>query len=230
MDNYLSRSSELLGNDIINSFSNKTILIFGLGGVGGTAFVSLLRSGFKKFIIVDKDVVEISNLNRQILFMNDDIGKDKVLVAKEYAQRISSDIEIETYKLFVDSNSINDFANKQIDFIVDAIDFIPGKISISKFALENNIPFIVSLGMANRLNPEDVTITSLNKTENDPLAKKLRYEFRQNDILLKDINVIFSKEQPLKKCIKPSSMIMVPSTAGLLIAKYIINKVRGYYD
>lgn len=226
MDNYLSRSKQLLGEERIDSFANKTILVIGLGGVGGTAFNALVRSGFKKFVIIDKDTVDETNLNRQILFTRKDVGKDKVEVAKEFALSISSDIEVVTNKCFVDENSINKLDNYHIDFIIDAIDYIPGKIVIAKYALNKNIPFILSLGMGNRIDPEKVTITSLNKTENDPLAKKLRYEFRQENISLSSIPVIFSKEEPIVKQPKPSSMMMVPSTAGLLLAKYVIEKVR----
>lgn len=226
MDDYLTRSKQLLGGEVIDNFVDKTILIFGLGGVGGTSFISLVRSGFKKFIIVDKDVVEPSNLNRQLLFLSTDIGKDKVEVAKNYALNIASDIVVESFKMFVDSSTISVFENMKIDFIVDAIDFIPGKIAITKFAISHSIPFILSLGMGNRINPEDVTLTTLNKTTNDPLAKKLRYEFSKENIPLNDINVVFSKEEPIIKLPKPSSMIMVPSAAALLIAKYVIDVLR----
>ena len=225
MNTYLDRSIELLGEEKISSFKDKTILIIGLGGVGGTALCALYRSGFKNFILVDHDVVDPSNLNRQIMYNTSDIGKAKVNVCKEKIEAFSSDINIETHQLFIDEESLKSFENKKIDFIVDAIDKIPSKISIINFALRRGIPFIVSLGMGNRLSPSDVIITSLNKTENDPLARNLRYKLRKDGADLKSIPVIFSKETPLVKLDHPSSMMMVPSTAGLLIASYIIKNI-----
>ena len=225
MSTYLDRSIELLGEEKISSFKDKTILIIGLGGVGGTALCALYRSGFKNFILVDHDVVDPSNLNRQIMYNTSDIGKAKVNVCKEKIESFSSDINVETHQLFIDEESLKSFENKKIDFIVDAIDKIPSKISIINFALRRGIPFIVSLGMGNRLSPSDVIITSLNKTENDPLARNLRYKLRKDGVDLKSVPVIFSKETPLVKLDHPSSMMMVPSTAGLLIASYIIKNI-----
>ena len=222
MDNYLTRSKSLLGENVIDSFKDKTIMVIGLGGVGGTAFEALVRSGFKKFIIVDHDKVDVTNLNRQLLYTHNDVGRVKVEVAKERALQITNDLDIQIYPEFIDTNSLEKFNNFQIDYIIDAIDKIPSKIAIVKFAKEQNIKFIVSLGMGNRIDPEKVKITRLDKTENDPLAKKLRNEFRKENIDLKGINVVFSNEDPLVKQVTISSMMMVPSTAGLLIAKKVI--------
>ncbi|MCR5332604.1 MAG: ThiF family adenylyltransferase [Bacilli bacterium] len=225
MPDYLSRSKELLGEDKITSFNDKVIMVVGLGGVGGTAFNALLRSGFKHFIIVDFDVVDPTNLNRQIMYTSKDIGKNKVDVCEAFAKDFSKDIIIEKHNMFVDENSLSEFKDKKIDYIVDAIDKIPSKLSLIKFANDRKIPIIVSLGMGNRINPEDVMITKLHKTENDPLAKRLRYLLRKESVDLKSINVVFSKETPIVKKEKPASMIMVPSTAGLLIAKHIIESI-----
>ena len=111
------------------------------------------------------------------------------------------------------------------DFVVDAIDFVEGKLHIYDYCLKNEIPFVSSLGMGNRIDPEQVLLTTLNKTEGDPLAKKIRYEAKQRGIDLKKVNVVFSKEVPIIKSPKPSSMMMVPSTAGLLITKYVVNTI-----
>lgn len=222
MASYLDRSIELIGENKVASFEDKVIMVIGLGGVGGTALNALMRSGFKHFIIVDHDKVDITNINRQLMYTSKDVGLSKVDVCEIQIKAIDESITVEKHELFIDEETLKEFAGKKIDFIVDAIDKIPSKIAIVKFAKESNIPFIMSLGMGNRIDPEKVTITKLNKTENDPLAKKLRYLLRQDGIDLKDIPVIFSKEIPLVKQEHPASMMMVPSTAGLLIAKYII--------
>lgn len=222
MSDYLERSKQLLGDEKISLFSNKKILVVGIGGVGGTALEGLARSGFKKFIIIDSDEVDASNLNRQILYTANDIGKSKVDVAKKHLLSICEDLEIETIKAKIGEKSLDELIEGKIDFIVDAIDFVEGKLQIYDYALKNNIPFISSLGMGNRIDPEQVVLTTLNKTENDPLAKKIRYLAKQRGLDLKKIPVVFSKEVPLIKSPKPSSMIMVPSTAGLLITKYVL--------
>jgi len=225
MSDYLERSKQLLGKDKIESLRDKVILVIGIGGVGGTALEALARSGFCNFILIDSDVVDVSNLNRQILFTADDIGRDKVKTAKEHLLKINNGFKIETIKARIGESSLEVIIKSKVDFIVDAIDFVEGKIQIYQYALANKIPFISSLGMGNRLDPEYVTITTLNKTENDPLAKKIRYLSKQANLDLKSIPVVFSKEVPLLKSPKPTSMIMVPSTAGLLIAKYVLNTI-----
>ena len=225
MNDYLSRSEQLLGKDKIDSLKNKKIVVFGVGGVGGSALECLARSGFKKFVLIDFDVVDISNLNRQILFTRDDVGKVKVLQAKNRLLKIDPDFEIETIQKRVEEKTFDELDFSDADFIIDAIDSVEGKLAIYEYAIKNKIPFISSLGMGNRIDPEFVTITKLNKTENDPLAKKIRYFSKQKGLDLKEINVIFSKEIPLVKSPKPTSMMMVPTTAGLLITKYILSTI-----
>ena len=221
MSDYLERSEQLLGKDKIASLADKTILVIGVGGVGGTALEALARSGFKKFVLIDFDKVDVSNLNRQVLFTREDVGKDKVLAAKERLLKINPNFGIETIKAKIGETKLEDLKLSP-DFIVDAIDSVDGKLLIYEYAQANKIPFISSLGMGNRIDPEQVTITKLNKTENDPLAKKIRYLAKQKGLDLKEIPVVFSKETPLLKSPKPTSMMMVPSTAGLLIAKYVL--------
>ena len=174
MSNYLDRSIKLLGIDKINSLKDKVILVAGIGGVGGTALEALARSGFTRFIIIDFDVVDESNLNRQILFTKDDVGKSKIECAIKRIKSINPDIQIKGISTKLDENSFNDF-NEKVDFIVDAIDYIPGKLSIYRYAIEKDIPFISSLGMGNRIDPTKVFVTKLNQTEGDPLARKIRY-------------------------------------------------------
>ena len=225
MSTYLDKSIQLLGEDKIKSLGEKTLLVIGLGGVGGTALEALARSGVKNFVLIDFDKVDESNLNRQILYTMLDVGKNKVDVAKDHILKLNSNLSVTTFNTRVEETTLNNLNLGKVDFIVDAIDCIPGKLHIIEFAIKNKIPFITSLGMGNRLNPEDVVLTKLNKTENDPLAKKLRYEAKQRGIDLKEINVVFSKENPLIKSPKPASMMMVPSTAGLLIAKYVLTTI-----
>ena len=215
------RSIGLLGQDNFNLIQEKVIAIFGLGGVGGTAFEALARTGFQHFLIVDFDKVDATNLNRQILYTSKDVGRNKVEAAKERILSINPYAGIKTFNM-----KAQDFDfNQKIDYIIDAIDDVEGKLYIVKKAQEYNIPQVMSLGMANRFNPEQVRVSKLNQTKNDPLAKKIRYMVKQDGLGLSQINVVISEELPQKNNEKLYSTMMVPSSAGLVIAKYILNRI-----
>lgn len=216
-----ARSIGLLGEDNFNKLQDKVIAVFGLGGVGGTALEALARTGFQHFIIVDFDKVDPSNLNRQILYTSKDIGREKVEVAKERILSINPDADVKSFK----SKAQEFDFNQKIDYLVDAIDDVDGKLFLAIKAQENNIPLIMSLGMANRFNPEQVRISKLNQTRNDPLAKKIRYMAKKAELDLSKINVVISEEIPQKNAEKLYSTMMVPSSAGLVIAKYILNGI-----
>ncbi|MBO7574015.1 MAG: ThiF family adenylyltransferase [Bacilli bacterium] len=221
MNNMFERSIGLLGEENFNLIQDKAIAVFGLGGVGGTALEALARTGFKHFIIIDFDKVDATNLNRQILYTVKDVGRNKVEVAKERILSINPDVKITTFNLKAQEF---DFDQK-IDFIADAIDDVDGKLFLAKKAQENNIPAIMSLGMANRFNPEQVRIAKLNQTRNDPLAKKIRYMAKKAELDLSKINVVISEEVPRKNAEKLYSTMMVPSAAGLTIAKFILHSI-----
>lgn len=224
MASYLDRTETLLGKEKLERIQKARIMVIGLGGVGGTALSALYRSGFRHFVLVDNDKVDPSNLNRQIMYSSNDVGKLKTDVCKTKLTEFCGEIDVKTINLYVDEVNAQDLI-KDIDFVVDAIDFVPGKIGIMKTCLEKNIPFISSLGMAKRLDPEQVIQTTLNKTENDPLAKKIRYECRQRGLDLKKIPVVFSKENIIIDGKELGSMMMVPSTAGLIISNFIIKTI-----
>lgn len=224
MASYLDRTETLLGKEKLERIQKARIMVIGLGGVGGTALSALYRSGFRHFVLVDNDKVDPSNLNRQIMYSNNDVGKLKTDVCKAKLTEFCGEIDVKTVNLYVDEINAQDLI-KDVDFVVDAIDFVPGKIGIMKACLDKNIPFISSLGMAKRLDPEQVFQTTLNKTENDPLAKKIRYECRQRGLDLKKIPVVFSKENIIIDGKELGSMMMVPSTAGLIISNFIIKNI-----
>ena len=202
---------------------NAHILLVGLGGVGGTCLEALVRTGFQHFIIIDGDTVEVSNLNRQILFHESDIGIDKVIAAKKHVLEINSNIDIKTIKLQINPEKANIIGEFNFDFLIDAIDDIPAKVLLAKYAIENNIPFVSSLGMANRFDPSKVIITRLDKATGDPLAKKFRYELKQKQIDTKKVNVCFSQETPMKDGANLNSIMMPPSSAGLNIAYHVLS-------
>ena len=221
MNNIFDRSIGLLGKENFDLIQNKIIAVFGLGGVGGTALEALARTGFKHFILIDFDKVDPSNLNRQILYTQKDIGRNKVEAAKERILSINPEADIQIF-----NSKAQDFDFKQkIDFIVDAIDDVNGKLYILSKAQEMNIPHIMSLGMANRFDPSKVKIAKLNQTHNDPLAKKLRYMVKKQGLNTANINVAISEELPQKNGEILYSTMMVPSSAGLSIAKFILESI-----
>jgi tRNA A37 threonylcarbamoyladenosine dehydratase len=216
-----ARSIGLLGEDNFNKIQDKVIAIFGLGGVGGTALEALARTGFKHFLLIDFDKVDPSNLNRQILYTAKDIGRNKAEAAKERILSINEEADIQIFNL-----KAQDFDfNQKIDFIVDAIDDVNGKLFLLSKAQEKNIPFIMSLGMANRFDPSKVKIAKLNQTHSDPLAKKIRYMVKKQGLETSNINVVISEELPQKNGEKLYSTMMVPSSAGLSIAKFILESI-----
>ena len=221
MNNIFDCSIGLLGKENFDLIQDKVIAVFGLGGVGGTALEALARTGFKHFILIDFDKVDPSNLNRQILYTQKDIGRNKVEAAKERILSINEEADIQIF-----NSKAQDFDFKQkIDFIVDAIDDVNGKLYILSKAQEMNIPHIMSLGMANRFDPSKVKIAKLNQTHNDPLAKKLRYMVKKQGLNTANINVAISDELPQKNGEILYSTMMVPSSAGLSIAKFILESI-----
>jgi len=227
MEDFSSRSVSLLGKAKYANLEKSVVLIVGLGGVGGTAASSLLRSGVKNFILIDFDNVSSSNLNRQILYTSEDLNKAKVEVAKSKMLSINPNANIKIYKAMFQKEMYTELDKYHIDYIVDAIDMMTAKVELIQYALMRNIEFIVSLGMANRLDPSQVAIMRLDKTYNDPLAKRLRAALRKENVDLKKVMCVFSKEEPLVKNEVPASMIMVPSSAGLNIAYYLIKQMIG---
>ena len=221
-----SRSEIILGKENIEYLSLKKIAVIGLGGVGSIIPLVLVRSNIRKIILIDNDFVNVSNLNRQIAYDLKDVGKIKVEALKGKLFALRDDLDIETFSDFINEN-FNFEVFKNVDFIVDCIDDLKAKVLLAKFALKNNINYISSMGTGNRLDPTKISITSLNKTSGDPLARKFRYLLRQENIVLKKINVACSSEEPIIKDRVISSMIFVPNATGLAIASFVLNKLLG---
>ena len=217
-----ARSIGLIGEENFAKLENKVVLIAGLGGVGGTAFEALVRTGVKKFIIIDRDKVDVSNLNRQLLYTSIDIGKYKVEVAKRRALSINPEVEVEA--LNFDTRYLRKI---KADFIVDCIDDTEAKVILIQYASTHNIPLISSMGMANKTDPSKIKIAAVNKSTVDPLAKKMRYELKKNNIDYSNVMCVYSDETPFKDGNNLHSLMMVTSTAGLHIASYVVNYLKS---
>ena len=219
------RILKIIPEEKLDAIQNLKVLIVGVGGVGGYVLESLVRTGIKNITIIDKDKIDESNLNRQIIALKSNINKSKVEEAKKRALDIRNDININTYELFLDKNNlVSTLDENKYDYIIDACDNVTVKLELIKYAQENNIELISSLGTGNRLNPEELKITTLDKTYNDPLGKVLRKLVKDNN-LNKKVTVLWSKEIPIKTLDRtPGSLMFVPASAGILIASYIIRK------
>ena len=230
MEELFSRSELIYGKEAMDKLSKCHVAIFGVGGVGGYAAESLARTGIGKFTLIDNDTVNLSNFNRQIVATKETLSKYKVDAMKDRILSINDKAVVEVKKMFVLPENIDEIDFSQFDYIVDAIDTVKAKIAIIKKANELNIPMISSMGAGNKLNPMGFVIADINKTEYDPLAKKIRLELRKLGI--KKLKVVFSKERPVelkeqqfnenKKPI-PGSNAFVPSACGLLIGSEVIN-------
>ena len=217
--------NKLISEKHFKIVQNTHVLLVGIGGVGGYAFEALVRSGIGKITIIDHDVIDITNLNRQIITNNNNIGNKKIEEAKKRALEINPECEIVNHDLFLDESNIDEIFKDKFDYIIDACDTITTKVLLVKKAQELNIKLISCMGTGNRLDPSKVMITKLNKTYNDPLAKVMRKLLKDNN-LKTNINVVWSSELPIKTGDrKPSSIILVPSVAGIYAASYIINDI-----
>lgn len=216
------RLEYLIGEDNVESLADKCVLVIGLGGVGGYSVESLVRSGIGHLIIVDGDVVDETNLNRQIIATSSVIGKSKVELFNSRIKDINPDCIVTQINKFIDKDNIDELFCYDIDYLVDACDSLDTKFLIIKNCLEKNIPFISSMGTGNRMDPSKFMITTLDKTMNDPVAKILRKRVRDEHLKGK-IKVLCSSEVPKKLGNKIGSNSFVPPSAGLLITSYVIN-------
>ncbi|MBE6149832.1 MAG: tRNA threonylcarbamoyladenosine dehydratase [Firmicutes bacterium] len=214
---------EILFGDKLNKIQNKTVLIIGLGGVGSYALETLVRTGINKLIIVDGDSVDISNLNRQLMSLTSNIGLSKTDVWENRIKLINPNCEIIKITEFITKDNLNLLFQEKIDYVIDACDTLETKKEIIKYCLKNKIKFITSMGMANRINSSYIKQSYLDKTKNDPLAKKLRSIVKKENIKGK-IPVVYSEELPIKST-KLGSVAHVTATAGLCITNYIINDI-----
>lgn len=221
----LSRLSLLIGENQIKKVKEKCVLILGAGGVGGYVIESLVRSGVGKIIIADYDTIDKTNINRQIIALQSNIGKSKVEVFQKRIADILPTCQVIPIEKKITEENIASIFEEKIDFAVDACDTISTKLAFIKYCLEHKILFLTVLGTGKRMDPWKLEITELSKTSNDPLARILRKKVKEANIKEK-IKVVYSSELPKKIDSKViASSIFVPSSAGILAASYVIQKL-----
>lgn len=242
MANQFERTEMIIGKDGVEKLQNSKVVIFGIGGVGSYVVEALARAGVGSLILVDKDEVDESNINRQIIATHDTVGKPKVEVAKERILSINPNAKVETYQEFFMPESKEIF-DSSASYVVDCVDTVTAKIEIISRAKKFDVPVISSMGTGNKLDPCKFEIADISKTSVCPLAKVMRKELKERNI--SDVKVLYSKEEPIKqeeviehvckdgvctiKKVKsvPGSISFVPSVAGLIIAGEVIKDIIG---
>lgn len=217
------RVIQFMGEDNLNKIKNKTILVVGLGGVGGYALETLVRSGISNLILIDFDKIDITNLNRQVITNQNNIGLYKVEVAKDRVLSINPECKVNIEKIFLNKDNINILDKYKIDYIVDACDSVEAKKLLIDYSIEKDIKLISSMGTANKIEPSKLEVLDIRKTSYDPLAKIIR-KYVNDKKINKKIMVVSSTETPIRKD-KLSSLVFVPAVAGILISNYIIKDI-----
>jgi tRNA threonylcarbamoyladenosine dehydratase len=230
MSSPFTRITYVLSPSQFDRLQRAKVLVLGLGGVGSFVCEALVRSGIGHLGVVDHDVVDITNLNRQLIATAETVGQRKTDVMRERLLSINPTLQITTFPVFYPDPSID---VSHYDLVIDAIDSVPSKIVLMAACESANVPLIMSLGTGKRLDPTQLIVSTLYRTSGDPLAKKVRTLAKKAG--LKDIPVITSTEAPLSsrqvrqpgdKVIVPS-MIFVPASAGLLIAAQAVKTLTG---
>ena len=214
----------MISDKDIKSINSKSVLVFGLGGVGGSLVESLVRAGIGKVGIVDGDEYEITNINRQVFATRKTLGMRKVDACEERLLDINPDLTIEKYDLFINEKNINEIDFDNYDYIVDAIDTISSKLLIIKEAYQKDIKIISAMGAGNRLDPTKFRIMDIEKTKNDPVARIMRKKLKEMNI--KKLKVVCSEELPIKTSDRtPGSISFVPPVCGMVLASYVITDI-----
>ena len=226
-----ARTELLLGKTNIDKLKKSTVIVFGIGGVGSYVVEALTRVGVGKIVIVDKDDISISNINRQLPATQQTIGLSKVKIMKERMLSINPEITVVAKQEFYLPGRADEFLNDDLDYIVDAVDNVTAKLDLICCAKEKNIPIISSMGTGNKLDPTRLEIADIKKTSVCPLAKVMRKELRKRNV--DSVKVVYSKEEPVVPMIVdeegnlirssvPGSISFVPSVAGLIIASEVV--------
>ncbi len=222
-----SRTKIILGSENVEKLKKCHVAIFGIGGVGSYVLESLARTGIGTFTIVDKDLVDVTNINRQIIALNSTIGMRKVDVAKKRVEDINREVVVNAFFENVGYENIEKFNLEDFDYVVDCVDDIGAKVAIIKSCYEKNVKCISSMGMANKLNPLEIKVSDIYKTNTCPLARLMRKRLKEEGI--KKQKVVFSTELPVRPKEKVENVLgsisFVPSCAGLVISSEIVKDI-----
>lgn len=225
--NQFSRSQLLLGEENMEKLSATKVAVFGIGGVGGYTVEALARTGIGSFVLIDKDRVSLTNINRQIIATRRTVGQYKTEVMRDRILDINPDAHVEIRNCFFLPENAHEFDFSQYSYVVDAVDTVTAKLEIIMQAKKNNVSVISSMGAGNKLDPTKLQVADIYKTSMCPLAKVMRHECRKRGI--RKLKVVYSTEQAIKPSGEteegkqvPGSVAFVPSVAGLIMAGEVI--------
>jgi tRNA A37 threonylcarbamoyladenosine dehydratase len=239
-----SRTELAIGPEGIELLKGSTVAVLGIGGVGGIAAEALARSGIGRIILIDKDVVDITNINRQIHALMTTVGEPKADLMRDRILLINPECDAISLRMFYTEETYEELFKYPLDYVVDASDTISYKIHLIKQCLERQIPIISSMGAANKMDPTKFQVADISKTSVDPIARVIRKKLRHEGIK-KGVKVVFSTELPLKpredvterivpdtapKEIRkaqqpPSSNAFVPPVAGLIMVSVVVKEL-----
>ena len=233
--NEFSRTELLLGAESMEKLQKARVAVFGVGGVGGYVVEALARSGVGQLELIDKDVVSLTNINRQIIALHSTIGKYKVDVARDRVLDINPGAQVNVYRTFYLPENAEQFDFTRYDYVVDAIDTVTGKLMLVKQAWAAGTPIISSMGAGNKLDGAAFQVADIYETSVCPLAKVMRRELRKCGI--PHLKVVYSREMPMTPGVNdsvdasrrqtPGSVAFVPSVAGLLLAGEVIRDLTA---
>ncbi|MBQ4603902.1 MAG: tRNA threonylcarbamoyladenosine dehydratase [Clostridia bacterium] len=227
------RTEMILGEKSTENLSQKSVILFGLGGVGSYTAEALARAGIGKLTIVDNDIVSVTNINRQLCALHSTVGKPKVEVIRKRILDINPHCEVTALQKFYLPENSDEFRLEKFDYIADAIDTVSAKIDLAAKSQEYSIPMISCMGTGNKLDPSQFTVSDIYKTSGCPLCRVMRTELKKRGI--KNLNVVWSPEIPVKpaqtnedsgKRQTPGSLPFVPPVAGMIMAGKIILDLR----
>lgn len=242
-----SRTELLLGEAGMDKLQESTVAIFGVGGVGSYAAEGLARAGVGHIVLIDNDLICLTNVNRQIHALTKTVGKKKTEAMRDRILAINPKAVVDCIETFYEPERADEFFAVPYDYVVDAIDTVTGKISLAVECQKRQIPIISSMGAGNKLDPTLFEVTDIYKTSVDPLARVMRKKLKEQRV--KKLKVVYSKEKPLKvamsgcgaNCIcppgaanncdfrraVPGSISFVPSVVGLIIAGVVVRDLTG---
>ncbi len=221
MADWLDRTRLLLGEAAVEKLRNSRIAIFGIGGVGGHVCEALVRSGVGHFDIVDRDVVDVTNINRQIIALHSNIGRPKVEVMKERMTDINPSVEVRARECFFLPDTADEFDFSEYDYVVDAVDTVTAKLEIISRAHSLGVPVISAMGAGNKVDPAGFKVADIYDTKICPLARVMRRELKKRGI--EALKVVYSEDEPKKpEADFPASCAYVPSVAGRVMAGEVV--------
>ncbi len=236
MEKWTDRTELLLSTKKLEKLQASNVLIVGLGGVGAYAAEMIARAGIGKMTIIDDDVINLSNLNRQLLATHSAIGRPKTALMEERLKDINPDIELTTHHEFLrKERTLEILQSQKYDYVIDAIDTITPKLELIIYSLQEGLNIISSMGAGGKRDPEKIHLADISKTHNCRLAKMLRKQLHHQGIR-KGIMTVFSSELQDKEAVSPSNeeqskksivgtISYMPTIFGCMIASEVIRKL-----